>query len=99
MENVARVALLIAYAILCIAIGVAGIFYTRWVHRLTVRLGRCNKVLSCLAPEWYERYLEWSEHYLESKVAYFSTRISGIGWIFMGLVVLLATLLCSPRTP
>ena len=98
MENIARVAILVPYAILC-SHWVAAVFYTRWVHRYTLRLRRSDKVLSWLAPEWYGRYLEWSERYLETKYAYFSTRIVGIGWIFMGLVTLIAVLLCPPVTP
>ena len=50
MENVARVVLMVAFAILCIAIGIAAVFYTRWLNRLTLRLARSNKVLSWFWP-------------------------------------------------
>jgi hypothetical protein len=92
MERLAADMLAVAFAILSITLGIIAVFYTAWVHRLFVRLSRSNDVFTCLTPEWYERYME-------TKFAFVCTRISGIGFLFMGLVVLLVVLLFPPRPP
>jgi hypothetical protein len=92
MERLAADILAVAFAILSMALGIIAVFYTAWFHRLWLRLSKSNDVFTCLTPEWYEQYME-------TKFALFCTKVSGLGAIFMGLVVLLVMLLCAPRTP